>query len=616
MKKVIVILFVASAATSYAADSAVIKLYQPIIANKIPDKFTSSRYQNIEGLLGYRMNVNLEKRLLQIDSATLLSGFRKRPGAQTWLGEHVGKFLFSASHTYAYSHDPRIKQLMDAMVKEYIVCQLPDGYLGTYLPKDYWTDWDVWAHKYAIIGLLNYYSVTGFTPALETAKKAGDLLCRTFGDEAGQRDIITAGHHAGMAPGSVLEPMVDLYRYTGDKKYLQFCEYIIRAYEHPNGPKIISALEQYGKVTSVGNAKAYEMLSCFLGILKYYKLTGNERYLKALQSAWTDIRLHRMYITGTSSEHEVFQQDDILPADNSCSMGEGCVTTTWIQFNLQLLQITGDQKYAEELERSVYNHLLAAENPQNGCVSYYTALQGKKPYKCDQGYSCCLSSVPRAISLIPDMIWGKVNNEFSVLMYEAGEVTDTISTNNSSKVLLNIKSLTSFPLNGQVDYVITPSKASKFALNFRVPAWSQNFVAKVGNETYKGVTGQFLKIERTWKAGDKLSVTFDMPLQIIPGGLSYPNKIAFKRGPQVLAVDQDLNADIDSIAKLEFSNDHPVLVDAKNKLSSTWSWKQAYAVQLQNNRQEKNVVLVPFAEAGQTGGEIEVWIDAANRLNK
>src|SRR4051812_16366065 len=350
MRKIIFFLFVLSVSRSHASDSAVIKLYEPIVHNKVADKFIPAQYQHIEGLLGYRMNVNLEKRLLQIDSAILLSGFRKRPGEQTWIGEHVGKFLFSASNTYKYSNDPRIRQLLDAMVKEYIVCQLPDGYLGTYLLKDYWTDWDVWAHKYAILGLLNYYSVTGDKAALETAKKCGDLLRRTFGDEAGKRDIITAGHHAGMAPGSVLEPMVDLYRYTADKKYLQFCEYIVRAYEHPNGPKIISGLEKYGEVTKVGNAKAYEMMSCFVGILKYYKLTGNEKYLNALQTAWSDIRLHRMYITGTSSFHEYFVDDDQLMAENESNMGEGCVTTTWIQFNLQLLQITGEQKYADELE--------------------------------------------------------------------------------------------------------------------------------------------------------------------------------------------------------------------------------------------------------------------------
>lgn len=599
-----------------AEDLTKVKLYQPVVPNKVADKYVPAYYQSIEGLLGYRMKVNLEKRLLQIDSAILLSGFRKRPGSQTWIGEHVGKFLFSASNTYKYSNDIRIKQLLDAMAKEYMVCQLPDGYLGTYLPKDYWTDWDVWAHKYAIIGLLNYYSVTGNKAALETAKKAGDLLCRTFGDESGKRDIITAGHHAGMAPGSVLEPMVDLYRYTADKKYLQFCDYILRAYEHSNGPKIISALETYGTVTKVGNAKAYEMMSCFLGILKYYRLTGDEKYLKALQTAWSDIRLHRLYITGTSSIHEHFADDDFLQAENESKMGEGCVTTTWIQFNLQLMQITGEQKYADELERSVYNHLLAAENPQNGCVSYYTALQGKKPYKCDQGYSCCLSSVPRAISLIPDMVWGKINNVFSVLLYEAGAVTDTIVANDLSPVSLNLKSTTNFPLDGKVEYTITPSKSKMFALQFRVPSWSQNFVAKIGNEIYKGTTGRFLKIERVWKADDKISISFDMPLQIIPGGLSYPNKIAFKRGPQVLAVDHALNKEITAIANLQLVNENATTTDAKDNLPSGWSWKQAYTVALQDNQQIRKVVVVPFAEAGQSGDEVAVWIDAPQRLSK
>ncbi len=455
-----------------------IKLQGPLVPNQIPDQYTPACYQNITGLLGYRLNVNLEKRLLKIDSATLLSGFRKRPGAQTWIGEHVGKFLFSASKTYAYSHDPEIKHLMDDMVRKYIACQMPDGYLGTYLYKDRWTEWDVWAHKYAIIGLLNYYSVTGYRPALETAERAADLICRTFGDEPGKRDLMLAGEHNGLAPGSILEPMVDLYRYTGNQKYLGFCRYILRAYEQPDGPKIISQLEKYGDVTKVGDAKAYEMLSCFLGILKYYKLTGEVKYLSLLQTAWADITLHRLYITGTSSDHEIFKPAGILKAGNQDDMGEGCVTVTWIQFNLQLLQITGEAKYAEELERAVYNHLLAAENPRTGCVSYYTALQGAKPYRCDQGYSCCLSSVPRGISLIPEMLGGKINNVFTVLMYENSEATDSIITSDHAKIALKITSVTKFPLNGKVDFIITPSESKTFRINFRVPEWSGKLYSK------------------------------------------------------------------------------------------------------------------------------------------
>ena len=124
------------AVASQAGNPVKIRLYEPIVPNKIADKFVPACYQEISGYLGYRMNVNLEKRLLQIDSTTILSGFRKRPGSQVWLGEHVGKFLFSACNTYKYSNDTRLKKLTDGIVKQYIACQLPDGYLGTYLPKD------------------------------------------------------------------------------------------------------------------------------------------------------------------------------------------------------------------------------------------------------------------------------------------------------------------------------------------------------------------------------------------------------------------------------------------------------------------------------------------------
>src|SRR5580698_7925529 len=111
------------------------KFFGPVVPDRVADKYVSACYRHIGGYLGYRLDANLEKRLLQIDSATILAGFEKRPGAQTWIGEHVGKFLFSASKTYAYSHDPRLRSLMDAMVRTYIACQLPDGYLGTYLEK-------------------------------------------------------------------------------------------------------------------------------------------------------------------------------------------------------------------------------------------------------------------------------------------------------------------------------------------------------------------------------------------------------------------------------------------------------------------------------------------------
>jgi DUF1680 family protein len=612
MKRLLAIWILLSPTLTEVSGQGTVKLFWPVVANAITDKYVSADYRDIGGYLGYRLEVNLHKRLLQIDSATILAGFERRPGAQTWIGEHVGKFLFSASKMYAYSHDQQLRRLMDAMVRTYISCQLPDGYLGTYLEKDRWTEWDVWAHKYAIIGLVNYYSVTGYKPALETAEGAADLICTTFGDEAGKRDLMPAGEHDGLAPGSILEPMVDLYRYTGNPKYLAFCRYILRAYEQPDGPRIISQLDKYGDVTRVGDAKAYEMLSCFLGILKYYQLTGEEKYLRLLETAWKDICAHRLYITGTASDHEVFVQTGVLKATNDDKMGEGCVTVTWIQFNLALLRITGDLKYVQEIERSVYNHLLAAENPQTGCVSYYTALQGIKPYRCDQGYSCCLSSVPRGVSLIPEMLGGTIDGNFSVLIYEKGIASVKVQDSKGGDVALVVKSTTRCPAEGVAVFEVEPSRTAEFTIDFRVPEWAENFKAVVGGKTissdrFELGDGKFLAIKRSWKKGDMVVVRMDIPFGLLPGGDTYPRAEAITRGPQVLAIDKGLNPGIGVLANVRYVGGG-MFHDATATLPPDWGWKQAYSMDAKVGHLTKRLVLVPFAEAGQKAGEVMVWI--------
>ena len=119
-------------------------------------------------------------------------------------------------------------------------------------------DWDVWSHKYNLMGLLTYYQFTGNEPALNACRKMGDLLLATF---PARRSIIAAGPTWGMAATSVLEPMVLLYRFTGEKRYLDFCRYIVKSWSEPNGPKIIESLLEHGQVNKTANGKAYEMLS-------------------------------------------------------------------------------------------------------------------------------------------------------------------------------------------------------------------------------------------------------------------------------------------------------------------------------------------------------------------
>jgi DUF1680 family protein len=600
-----------------------------VIADKITDKLTPCTEVALTGMLDDRMRINLEKRLLAVDSATLLSGFERRPGAQVWIGEHVGKFLFTASNVWRYTHDPRLMALAQAMEKTYVGTQLPNGYLGTYLPKDYWTEWDVWAHKYAIYGLLGYYQITGDKRSLETAEKAADLICRVFGVGKGQRDINTSGWHAGLASGSILGTMIDLYRYTGKPEYLRFARYILSAWEGPTGPKIMSNLQRWGRVDKIGDAKAYEMLSCFVGILQYYRLTGDKKYLQAMETAWKDIVANRLYVTGTSSSFEVFQGDHRLPGTNKDDIGEGCVTVTWLQFNAQLLALTGKMRYAEEIEKSIYNHLLAAEDPLTGCVSYYTPITGTKPYKCDQGYSCCLSSVPGGISLIPFLSYARSGDQLWVLLYERGSVSDSIRAPDGGRLAVRLDCQSDFPLDGRLVYTVHPSRPDSFGINFRVPEWAAGFSATVNGKAVEpeagvmgagaepgggGVTGASqapgaggsLSIRRRWSDGDSIVVTMQMPLMRLAGGLSFPGRVAFKRGPQVLAEDSVLRSTIGTRAdrsgrETAPGRDTSAVSDLSALLPKNWSGKQAYGV--------GGFVLTPFADAGQLDGPITIWLD-------
>jgi len=183
----------------------------------------------VDGWLGARIMANATNRLLTVDTEPFLAGFHKKPGAHPWIGEHVGKWLHAATLAWAYTGDARLRSKLDQVASELIAAQEPDGYLGTYLPEKRFglfqgADWDVWSHKYNLMGLLTYYQFTGNESALAACRKMGDLLINTFGP--GKKSILSAGTHMGMAATSVLEPMVLLYRCTADERYLIFARYL------------------------------------------------------------------------------------------------------------------------------------------------------------------------------------------------------------------------------------------------------------------------------------------------------------------------------------------------------------------------------------------------------
>lgn len=562
---------------------------------------TQNQSQALEGYLGQRMRMNIEKRLLRLDLDSILQPFEQRPGQQAWVGEHVGKWLHAACLSWRMTGDDRLKAKMDRTVKRLIATQLPNGYLGTYIPKNYWTRWDVWSHKYNLIGLLNYYQVTGDEAAMDACRRIGDLLIKTFGTKPGQLDIVHRTHstHVGMAAGSVMEPMVMLYRYTGEKAYLEFCQYILSAWEQEHGPKIISSLlDKNGNVFRTANNKAYEMMSCLVGCLELYRVTGNDKLLEAARLAWQDIFEKRSYIIGSSSWSEHFKDDHDLDAGGRfhgqkyCSGSEGCVTVTWLQLTWHLLRLTGQAQYASELERITYNALLAAQSPHTGQITYFLPLIGDRKRYGEVTHGilpdvcCCSSSIPRGIAMIPDYTAGTFGDQLVLLLYKPGTYTFKI---NGQSVTLKVE--TDYPKNGTVTVTVHPQRKQAFPLALHVPAWCEDYQALVGNQTYQGQSAKLLTIDRIWQEGDRVKIRMAMPIRVLAGGKSYPEKMALKRGPQVLATDTTVR-------------------DNGGKLPGGWFGGQLYKIKgVTDKGTERSLSMVPFAEAGQARGDYDVWID-------
>lgn len=580
----------AKAAVAYKAEQK----YYPTDLNKI----------SIEGWLGERLKANTELRLHKVDEEALLAGFINRPGNHSWIGEHVGKFLEAACNAYDNQANPELKNQIDRTAQQLIATQLADGYMGTYDMDSHWTSWDVWSHRYDLMGLLRYYELTGFKPALTSSEKIGNLIMQTFGTEKGQKDIVKAGGHVGMAATCILESMAELYRFSGDKKYLEYCYSLVKSFDNPGGPRIITTLDSEGRVDKVANAKAYEMMSNFLGIVKLYRLTNDEKFLKPIEVAWNDIVKSRLYITGTTSSFEHFQDDFVLPATDKDNMGEGCVTTTWVQLNYQLLCITGQMKYLDELERSVYNHLTGAENPQTGGVSYYTPLIGKKPYRTV--ITCCMSSVPRGIAMIPLFANGKLNNNPAFLLYQPGTYSTLIG---NQKMTFITKG--DFLKNEKVVITVQENSKQQFPLEFRKPYWASEFTITVNGKKQSIAKEDLTTINRIWKKGDKIEIGFTMKTIVLDGGKSYPNQVALQRGPQVMAFDQSLNNDLD-INKFTVNTANIELLPTTYSLPNKWVGTEKFELKSSGENSNKNIILVPYADASQTGGVISTWIRKQN----
>jgi DUF1680 family protein len=275
------------------------------------------------------------------------------------------------------------------------------------------------------------------------------------------------------------------------------CQYILRAWEQPNGPHIVSTLLTAKRVNKVGNGKAYEMLSCLNGALEYYRTVGGDRQLlDACLNAWQDIVAKRLYLTGAASYGELFHDDYDLP--NVANVGETCVTVTWLQFNAQLLRLTGEARFADQLEKVVLNQFLGAQRPDGTAWGYYVQMEGKKPYSDSLDGHCCLSSGPRGVALIPTFAASTDADGVVLNLYYAGTARLTLCDGTP----VSLTTETRYPSDGRIRIVVNPTVPKTFAVKVRIPAWCRSASLAVnGNQLVaKPAADGYVALQRTWTA--------------------------------------------------------------------------------------------------------------------
>jgi len=426
--------------------------------------------------------------------------------------------------------------------------------------------------------------------------------------------------------------MVLLYRFTGEQRYLDFCKYIFRAWEQPNGPKVISTLLTAKRVDKVGNGKAYEMLSCLNGALEYYRTSGDREILQACLNAWQDIVDHRLYVTGAASYKEVFHDDYDLP--NVAEVGETCVTVTWLQFNAQLLRLTGEARFAEQLEHVVLNQLFGAQRCDGAAWGYYVEMQGKKPYSSKLDGHCCLSSGPRGVALIPTFAVTTDSDGIVVNLFDSGSARLNLrsakdgraSSSRESAVHLTVNTL--YPSDGHIQLHVDSSSKTEFALKLRLPASCSGASISVNGKPVAVEPGPdgYVALRRQWSKGDAVELQVKLEPRVIAGDHLNDGKVALMYGPLVLAADaallipSDLDLEAVSIPGKDLGTLHIKPEPAPEKLK-TWTGAEVFRVDALTKTNvgalkagdPVELRLVPFADAGENGTLYKVWLPLAQQ---
>ena len=574
----------------------------------------------VGGHLGEQLSTCLKHRVMAQDVPALIQPFVDRKDKTEWRSEFWGKWITSAELACRWEADPHLREILGRAVSGLIAAQGEDGYLGAYRPENRLWNWDIWGRKYTLLGLLGWHDLSDDPGALSAARRLADHLLTEVGPARPGVDMFRHDMWNGMACSSVIEPMTLLYRRTGDRRYLDFALWIVKEWERPGGPDLMHkalrgepVFEMFPGPKPVikdymdaGHSKAYEMMSCFEGLIELHRVTGRPEFREAARKVFDNIAEREITIIGSGSDWERWCDGTRRQTQPWTKGMETCVTVTWIKFAAQLERLTGEARYGDLIETASLNALLGALGTNGDWFCHHAPLAGQKeraPEQCGMHQNCCVASGPRGLMLLPLLavlqgVEGPVIN-----LYGTFEATSRLPSGNTVKVAQT----TDYPIGDTVRIALTPGRSETFPLRLRIPAWSAKTVVEInGHREPQPAPGAWRSLRREWRAGDVVSVQFDMSARLVsaPGDARHA---AVVRGPLVLARDARLGAGVDDQAPLRTDPAgqvalEPVKTGVPPQVWSVWRAPLAGG---------GSVLLCDFASAGNTwsaDSRYRVWL--------
>jgi DUF1680 family protein len=482
--------------------------------------------------------------------------------------------VYRALEAMAYSlkNQPNaaLEKKTDEWIDKIAAAQLPDGYLNTYytltgLDKR-WTDME--KHEDYLAGHLieaavAYYNATGKRKLLDVAIRLADHIDNTLR----QKNIPWVSGHE-----EIELALVKLYHTTNNKKYLDLADWYLQQRGHGNGKggiwdrKVPEYCQDKIPVKEQKNITGHAVRAMYLytGAADVGAANNDDGYMNAMKSVWEDVVYRNMYITGgigSSGKNEGFSVDYDLP--NETAYCETCASVGMVFWNQRMNMLTGDAKYIDVLERSLYNGALDGLSLSGDRFFYGNPLasHGNNSRREWFGTACCPSNIARLVESVGNYIYAKTDEAVWVNLFIGS--TATVSLQNKN---VKISQTSNYPWDGDIQITVSPEKQTKFGLYVRIPGWAQNqpvpgntytfsdttastFSLYINGKTeaYKLVNGYAL-IERVWKKGDNVNLHLPMPVRrivAIDQVKDDRNSVSLQRGPLVYCFEHPDNGTYD-----------------------------------------------------------------------